>query len=143
MTLHFTRLSDSAREPSRAHPGDAGLDLYADESLVLGPGRRASVGTGIAIALPAGLGGLVLPRSGLAVRHGVTLVNSPGLIDSGYRGELRVPLLNTDRSESFAVEQGDRIAQLIVVAVTTLVPEESESLDDTVRAAGRFGSSGR
>ena len=142
MTLRFERLSHSARAPVRAHPGDAGLDLHADERLVLGPGERASVGTGIAIALPDGHAGLVLPRSGLAERHGLTLVNAPGLIDPGYRGELRVLLLNTDRREPFSMEPGARIAQLVVVAFASLDPVEEPLLDETARGSAGFGSSG-
>ena len=143
MTLRFERLSDSARAPVRAHPDDAGLDLHADERLELAPGERASVGTGIAIALPPGHAGLVLPRSGLAERHGLALVNAPGLIDPGYRGELRVLLLNTDRREPFAVAVGDRIAQLLVVAFASLEPSEQSVLEETLRGTGGFGSSGR
>src|SRR5204863_3650630 len=106
-------------------------------------GERASVGTGVAVALPPGTAGLVVPRSGLAARHGIALVNAPGIIDAGYRGELRVLLLNTDRAEPFAVAVGDRIAQLVVVNVEAPSLEESDDLDETVRGAGGFGSSGR
>ena len=143
MTLRFRRLSAAARPPAQAHDGDAGYDLHAAEAVTLEPGARASVGTGIAVAIPAGQAGLVLPRSGLADRHGVSVVNSPGLIDSGYRGEVRVLLLNTDLSEPFAVEPGDRIAQLVIVAVETPELEEVAALDETVRGAGGFGSTGR
>lgn len=143
MTLQFTRLSDEAREPSRAHDGDAGLDLYAVEPAAIGPGERASVGTGIALAIPDGWAGLVLPRSGLATRHGITLPNAPGLIDSGYRGEVRVLLLNTDAREPFEVAPGDRIAQLVLVRHESPELIEVESLEETVRGAGGFGSSGR
>lgn len=143
MTLRFARLSDEAREPTRAHDGDAGYDLYAVESATLGPGERASVGTGIAVAIPDGWAGLVLPRSGLAARHGITLPNAPGLIDSGYRGEVRVLLLNTDPQESFDVAPGDRIAQLLLVRHEVPELAEVESLDETVRGVGGFGSSGR
>jgi dUTP pyrophosphatase len=143
VTLRFKRLTDAARIPSRAHDGDAGLDLYAAESARIAPGERASVGTGIAVAIPDGHAGLVLPRSGLAARHGIALVNAPGLIDSGYRGEVRVLLLNTDGSDAFDIEVGDRIAQLLVAPI--VVPElaEADDLDQTVRGAGGFGSSGR
>jgi dUTP pyrophosphatase len=141
--IEFTRLTDAAVPPTRAHDGDAGLDLYAAEAAVLQPGERASVGTGIAVAIPAGHAGLVLPRSGTAARHGIALVNAPGLIDAGYRGELRVLLLNTDRSSAFEVAVGDRIAQLVVTPVALLAPVEVASLDETVRGAGGFGSSGR
>ena len=143
MTLRYTRLLPTAVSPARAHPEDAGLDLCAAEPAVLGPGERASVGTGIAVAIPEGRAGLVLPRSGLAARHGIALVNSPGLIDSGYRGEIRVLLLNTDRSEAFALEPGDRIAQLLVVRHEAPELAEVETLDLTVRGAGGFGSTGR
>ena len=142
MTLRFERLSETARAPVRAHADDAALDLHADERLVLGPGERASVSTGIAIALPDGHAGLVLPRSGLAERHGLTLVNAPGLIDPGYRGELRVLLLNTDRREPFSMEPGARIAQLVVVAFASLDPVEEPLLDETARGSAGFGSSG-
>jgi dUTP pyrophosphatase len=143
VTLRFSRLQDEAREPTRAHDGDAGYDLYAVESATLAPGERASVGTGIAVAIPEGWAGLVLPRSGLAARHGITIPNAPGLIDSGYRGEVRVLLLNTDRSEAFEVAPGDRIAQLLLVRHEAPAVLEVESLDETVRGAGGFGSSGR
>lgn len=132
--------------PSQAHDGDAGSDVYAVEGVTLGPGERAQVPTGIAIAIPEGCAGLLLPRSGLAHKHGITLTNTPGLIDSGYRGELRVLMLNTDRSESYTVEPGDRIAQLMVVPFVTPEWTEVESFDDevdqTVRGTGGFGSSG-
>lgn len=141
--MKFTRLSDAAVAPSRAHPGDAGYDLYAAEPLALHPGERGSVGTGIAVEIPDGWAGLVLPRSGLAARHGITLTNAPGLIDAGYRGELRVLLLNTDRSEPFEVEPGDRIAQLVLVRHEAPELEEVPSLEESVRGAGGFGSSGR
>jgi dUTP pyrophosphatase len=140
--LRFRRLSDSARPPARAHDGDAGYDLYADEPARLGPGERTSVGTGIAVAIPDGHAGLVLPRSGLAARHGISVVNAPGLIDSGYRGELRVLLLNTDREHTFEVAPGDRIAQLMLVRVEGPSLEEAEELDETGRGAGGFGSTG-
>lgn len=143
MTLHFTRLSEDAREPSRAHDGDAGYDLYALEPATVEPGERLSVGTGIALAIPDGWAGLVLPRSGLAARHGITLPNAPGLIDAGYRGELRVLLLNTDAREPFEISPGDRIAQLVLVRHESPELIEVESLEETVRGAGGFGSSGR
>ena len=142
MTLRFTRLTDTAQPPAPAHAGDAGYDLRAAEAVVLGPGERASVGIGIAVAIPKGHAGLVLPRSGLAARHGIALVNSPGLIDSGYRGELRVLLLNTDARDAFEVRVGDRIAQLVVVAVASPELEEAEELEATARGAGGFGSTG-
>ena len=142
MRLRVTRISDAAVMPARAHRDDAGLDLYAAEAASLGPGERASVGTGIAVAIPEGRAGLVLPRSGLAARHGIALVNAPGLIDAGYRGELRVLLLNTDRSATFEISPGDRIAQLVIVRHETPEPEEVPSLEETARGAGGFGSTG-
>jgi dUTP pyrophosphatase len=141
--VRVTRLRANARLPARAHAGDAGLDLYAAEAARLEPGERTSVGTGIAIAIPVGHAGLVLPRSGLAARHGITLPNAPGLIDAGYRGELRVLLLNADPSEAFEVEPGDRIAQLLVTPFLDAEPVEVEALDETARGLAGFGSSGR
>jgi dUTP pyrophosphatase len=143
VTLRVRRLHPHAQLPTRAHEGDAGMDLHALEGCTLGPGERAMVPTGIAIELPEGHAGLVVPRSGLAARHGISVVNAPGLIDSGYRGELRVLLLNTDRSEPFAVEPGDRIAQLVVVRVEAEELEEVAELDETARGVGGFGSTGR
>jgi dUTP pyrophosphatase len=143
VTLAFKRLTDAARPPTRAHDGDAGFDLYAAEAARLEPGERGSVGTGIAVAIPDGHAGLVLPRSGLAARHGIALVNAPGLIDAGYRGEVRVLLLNTDTAEPFEVAPGDRIAQLMITPFAAPDLIELESLDETVRGAGGFGSSGR
>ena len=143
MSLKVRRLDAGARLPSRAYPGDAGLDLYALEESVLEPGARASVGTGIAVEIPDGQAGLVLPRSGLAARHGIALVNAPGLIDAGYRGEVRVLLLNTDRSETFIVQRGERIAQLVLVRIETPEVVEVRELAVTERGAGGFGSSGR
>ena len=142
MNLRIARLDERARLPTRAHDGDAGLDLYALEAAVLAPGERASVPTGIAVEIPPGLAGLVLPRSGLAARHGISVVNAPGLIDSGYRGEVRVLLLNTDREQPFELAAGDRIAQLVLVPVELPTPVEVGSLTDTARGAGGFGSSG-
>ncbi len=140
--LRLLRLDERAVLPRRAHPGDAGLDLCALDGGELAPGQRTSVCTGLAIALPAGHAGLVLPRSGLAARHGVTVVNAPGLIDEGYRGELQVLLLNTDRAHPFAWAAGDRIAQLVVTPVTAPRLVEVDTLDDTRRGTGGFGSSG-
>jgi dUTP pyrophosphatase len=140
--LRFTRLSAAAVAPLRAHDDDAGFDLCASEAAELGPGERASVPTGIALAIPEGQAGLVLPRSGLAVRHGITLVNAPGLIDSGYRGEVRVLLLNTDPAALFSVGVGDRIAQLLIVRHEAPGLVEVEDLGETARGAGGFGSTG-
>jgi dUTP pyrophosphatase len=140
--LFVRRLDERALLPSRAYPGDAGLDLYALEEATLAPGERASIGTGIAVEIPDGHAGLVLPRSGLAARHGIALVNAPGLIDSGYRGELRVLLLNTDRDEPFTVVRGERIAQLVLVRTETPDVIEVDELATSERGAGGFGSSG-
>jgi dUTP pyrophosphatase len=140
--LRFVKLSDKATMPTRAHDNDAGLDLYAAEAARLAPGARVSVGTGLAVAVPEGLAGLVLPRSGLALKHGVTLINSPGLIDPGYRGEVRVLLLNTDQTIDFHCTPGDRIAQLLLVPIATANPMQAEALDMSTRGAGGFGSSG-
>lgn len=141
--LPILKLKDEAILPSRAHPGDAGLDLYACEAAHIGPGERWSVGTGVGVEIPDGHAGLVLPRSGLARDHGISLVNAPGLIDSGYRGELRVLLLNTDPAETFRVEPGDRIAQLVLTPIATPAPVEAAELTESVRGRGGFGSSGR
>ena len=143
MTLRVARLDERARLPTRAHDGDAGLDLYALEDAALAPGERASVATGIAVEIPPGQAGLVLPRSGLAARHGISVVNAPGLIDAGYRGEVRVLLLNTDREQAFQIVAGARIAQLVLVRVELAAPVEVEILGATERGAGGFGSSGR
>jgi dUTP diphosphatase len=139
--LPVQRLRDDAVVPSQAYSGDAGLDLAACERVVIAPGERAVVGTGLAVAIPEGYAGLVMPRSGLAVRHGLGKVNSPGLIDSGYRGEVRVVLLNTDRREPFTVEPGMRIAQLVVVPVPGLEIVEVDELPASERGVRGFGSS--
>ena len=143
MRLAVRRLSAAATAPSRSYDGDAGLDLHAAEAATIEPGERASVGTGIAVELPEGYAGLVLPRSGLAARHGIALVNAPGLIDAGYRGELRILLLNTDRREPFSVTVGERIAQLVIVRAEPVVPVEVGELTVSERAERGFGSSGR
>ncbi|HEV2061105.1 MAG TPA: dUTP diphosphatase [Solirubrobacteraceae bacterium] len=140
--LRVRRLDPAATLPVRAHEDDAGYDLHALEPARLAPGERATIRTGIAIELPPGHGGLVVPRSGLAARHGIAIVNAPGLIDPGYRGELKVLLLNTDREAEFEVSVGDRIAQLVVVAVATPQVVEADALAATVRGEGGFGSSG-
>ncbi|MFL5831610.1 MAG: dUTP diphosphatase [Solirubrobacteraceae bacterium] len=140
--LRVRRLGPQAKLPTRAYPGDAGLDLYALETAVLEPGQRLSVPTGIAVEIPDGQAGLVLPRSGLAARFGIALVNAPGLIDAGYRGEVRVLLLNTDRDSSVTIDAGDRIAQLVLVRVETPEVLEVEALELSERGAGGFGSSG-
>ena len=141
MRLQVQRLRPDAVLPDRAYAGDAGLDLVACEPVTLGPGERAVVSTGLAVAIPPGHTGFVLPRSGLAVRHGIGKVNSPGLIDSGYRGELRVVLLNTDSRETFVVEAGMRIAQLVIVPVALPELEEVDELPGSERGERGFGSS--
>jgi dUTP pyrophosphatase len=140
--LRFIRLSERATLPTRAHDSDAGLDLYAAEAASVAPGGRVSVGTGLAVQIPEGLAGLVLPRSGLSLKHGIALVNSPGLIDPGYRGEVRVLLLNTDPTLAFRVAPGDRIAQLLLVPIAVASPLEADSLDTSTRGPAGFGSSG-
>jgi dUTP diphosphatase len=139
--LPIRRLRDDAVLPERAYAGDAGLDLAACERVELGPGERATVPTGLAVAIPEGFAGFVQPRSGVAARHGLTVVNSPGLVDSGYRGELRVVLLNTDAREPFVVEPGMRIAQLVVLPVPELELVEVEKLPESERGVRGFGSS--
>nr|WP_165064252.1 dUTP diphosphatase [Marisediminicola senii] len=128
--------------PSYSHPGDAGADLSSAEAVVLAPGERVTIGTGVSIALPNGYVGFVVPRSGLASRHGITIVNSPGTVDAGYRGELRVTLLNTDSSVPYSVAVGDRIAQLVVMPVTTVHFVEAKALPDSPRGESGFGSTG-
>lgn len=142
MILRVRRLHPAARIPTRAHPGDAGLDLHSIEEAELAPGERATVGTGIALELPEGHAGWVLPRSGLAARHGIGVVNAPGLIDAGYRGELSVVLINLDRETSFAIGVGMRIAQLVVSRVATPELLEVAELQASARGSGGFGSTG-
>lgn len=128
--------------PAYAHPGDAGADLRSTDEVLIQPGERVTVGTGVAIALPDGFAGFVVPRSGLAMKHGITIVNAPGTIDAGYRGELRVTLLNTDAREAYRVHAGDRIAQLILVPVARARFVPVDELPDSVRGTGGFGSTG-
>jgi dUTP pyrophosphatase len=139
--LSIQRLRAEAVVPTRAYAGDAGLDLASCERVELGPGERATVGTGLAVAIPDGYAGFVQPRSGLASRHGITIVNTPGLVDSGYRGELKVILLNTDANEAFVVEPGMRIAQLVVMQVPGIDPIEVDELPESERGVRGFGSS--
>jgi dUTP pyrophosphatase len=139
--LPFKRVDEKATLPVRAYPGDAGLDLAAVERVELAPGARALVGTGLAVAIPEGHAGFVHPRSGLAANHGITIVNAPGLVDSGYRGELKIILLNTDPEQTFVVEPGMRIAQLVVVPIATPQSVEMTELPDTDRGEKGFGSS--
>jgi dUTP pyrophosphatase len=141
--LPFAALHDAARLPTAAHEGDAGLDLRSVEACVLLPGERRLIPVGLAIEIPFGHAGLVIPRSGLAAKHGITILNAPGLVDAGYRGELRVALLNTDRDEPFVIDAGDRIAQIVIIAVPPVTPVLVESLSATARGVGGFGSSGR
>jgi dUTP pyrophosphatase len=139
--LPIQRLREDAVVPVRAYAGDAGLDLAACERVELRPGQRASVPTGLAVAIPGGYAGFVQPRSGLAAKHGITIVNTPGLVDSGYRGELKVILLNTDAHAPFVVEPGMRIAQLVLVEVPGVDPVEVDELPDSERGVRGFGSS--
>jgi dUTP diphosphatase len=140
--VRFTRLRADARVPERAYEGDAGLDLSACDRVELAPGARAVVGTGIAVAIPPGHAGFVVPRSGLAARRGLGQVNAPGLIDAGYRGELKVILVNTDRAEPFVVEPGMRIAQLVIFELPRVELVEVDDLPSSERGAGGLGSSG-
>jgi len=140
--LRVIRIRDDAVLPTRAHSGDAGLDLTACETVTIGAGERATVGTGLAVAIPDDHAGLVVPRSGLALRHGLSIVNAPGVIDAGYRGEVRVILLNTDREQAFTVEPGMRIAQLLLVPARAVEVVEVSELTETARGDGGFGSSG-
>ena len=142
LELRFKRLNADATLPRIARPGDAGLDLASAVDVVVGPGERAMVPTGVAVVVPEGHAGLVLPRSGLASREGLTLANSPGLIDAGYRGEVTCAVVNLDRERPVEIRRGDRIAQLVVVAVPAVEPVWVEELPASERGAGGFGSSG-
>lgn len=141
-TLNVKLLAAGARLPARSHPGDAGLDLFALEGCVLNAGSRVSVRTGIAVEIPDGQAGLVLPRSGMAARHGIALVNAPGLIDAGFRGEIRVLLLNTDQNQPHTIAAGDRIAQLVIIDVHAPAVTEVDALQPSPRGDGGFGSTG-
>lgn len=143
MDLPFRRLDPEAALPEQAHPGDAGLDLRSAIDIEVGPGERAMVPTGLAVAIPDGYAGLVLPRSGLASRHGLTMANAPGLIDAGYRGEVICAVVNLDRSEPVRIAKGDRIAQLVIVAVPVVAPISVDELPRSTRGDGGFGSTGR
>jgi dUTP pyrophosphatase len=142
MRLPFRRLRHGSALPAAQHPGDAGLDLRAAEAAKVAPGERAMIPTGVAVAIPEGHAGLVLPRSGLAARRGLTLANAPGLIDAGYRGEVIVAVVNLDREETVVIEPGDRIAQLVVIAVPEVEPGWVEELPSSTRGDGGFGSTG-
>lgn len=142
LSIQMVMLDPDLEPPSYAHPGDAGADLRARESVTLGPGERVLVPTGVALALPFGYVGLVHPRSGLATKHGITVVNAPGTVDAGYRGEIKVTLLNTDLHESMTFERGDRIAQLVIQRVEQAVFVQVDSLEDSARGTGGFGSTG-
>jgi len=143
MEILVHRLGPNAQLPARAHPGDAGLDLHAGEDVMLKPGERASVATGIAVAIPEGYAGFVVPRSGLAARHGIGVVNAPGLIDCGYRGEIRVLLVNLDQNEAVELRRGERIAQLVIQQVEQPELREVTELPQSARGEGGFGSTGR
>jgi dUTP pyrophosphatase len=140
--LPFQRLDPDASLPSAAHPGDAGLDLRSTVDLEVAPGERAMVPTGVAVAIPKGHAGLVLPRSGLASRLGLTLANAPGLIDAGYRGEVTCAVVNLDRDQPVKILRGDRIAQLVIVAIPAVAPGWVELLPESARGEGGFGSTG-
>jgi dUTP diphosphatase len=140
--IEVQRLDPGLPMPAYARDGDAGLDLYAAETVTLAPGARAAVGTGIAVAIPPGCAGFVLPRSGLALRHGLSLVNTPGLIDAGYRGEIRVILINHDRETPLTLARGDRIAQLVIQRIESATIIEVDKLSSTARGSGGFGSTG-
>jgi dUTP pyrophosphatase len=142
MELSFKRLRPEGELPAAHHPGDAGLDLRSAIDAVVGPGERAMVPTGIAVAIPDGHAGFVLPRSGLATRHGLTMANAPGLIDAGYRGEVICAVVNLDRSEPVTITTGDRIAQLVIVAVPAVTPRWADDLPASARGEGGFGSTG-
>ena len=142
MRLEFTRLDPTVSLPQQAHPGDAGLDLRANADAEIGPGERAMIPTGLAVAIPKGHAGLVLPRSGLASFQGLTLANAPGLIDSGYRGEITCSVVNLDRSQPVKIARGDRIAQLVIVALPSVEPEVVDELPPSERGEGGFGSTG-
>jgi dUTP diphosphatase len=142
MELPFRRLDPDVELPKRARAGDAGLDLAANADAVVGPGERALIPTGLAVAIPEGHAGLVLPRSGLASRQGLTLANAPGLIDAGYRGEVTIAVVNLDRGEPVEIRKGDRIAQLVIVPFAEAIPTEAEDLPASERAEGGFGSTG-
>ncbi len=142
LRVAFKRIDPGAELPTRAHPGDAGLDLRSTVDVLVEPGRRSMVPTGLAVAIPEGFAGLVLPRSGLASRRGLTMANSPGLIDSGYRGEIVCAVVNLDRESSVAISRGDRIAQLVVIPIAEVEPMEVEELPASGRGRGGFGSTG-
>jgi dUTP pyrophosphatase len=142
MEVPFRRLDPEAVLPTAQHPGDAGLDLRANADVEVLPGARAMVPTGVAVAIPPGHAGLVLPRSGLASKRGLTLANAPGLIDAGYRGEVIVAAVNLDRSDAVKIARGDRIAQLVIVAVPEVEPVWAERLSGSARGDGGFGSTG-
>jgi dUTP pyrophosphatase len=141
--IQIKLLDEGLAMPRYQHEGDAGLDLPSRVDRVLAPGERAMIPTGIAVAIPRGYAGFVLPRSGLASRHGIALVNSPGLVDSGYRGEMAIIMINTDKTESFQIKRGDRIAQLVIQKVVEATTVQVSELDATSRGAGGFGSTGK
>ena len=141
--IAWLRMHDDARVPTQAHADDAGFDLYATEAIALAPGQREAIGCGFGIALPDGLAALVLPRSGLALKAGLTVLNAPGLIDAGYRGEVKVILINHDPSATHAIAVGDRIAQLVITALPSVTFAEHDHLAESTRGTGGFGSTGQ
>jgi dUTP pyrophosphatase len=141
--IQIKLLDNDLPMPRYSHEGDAGLDLPSRIDFVLEPGERAMIPTGIAVAIPRGYAGFVLPRSGLAARHGIALVNAPGLVDAGYRGEMAIVMINTDKHESFQIKRGDRIAQLVIQKVVEATTVQVSELDSTSRGDGGFGSTGR
>jgi len=141
--IQIKLLDEGLTVPRYQHDGDAGLDLPSRIDFALEPGARAMIPTGIAVAIPKGYAGFVLPRSGLASRHGISLVNSPGLVDAGYRGEMAIVMINTDKHETFHIKRGDRIAQLVIQRVENVTLTTVDELDDTSRGAGGFGSTGK
>lgn len=142
ISINIKRLDKELPLPEYAHDGDAGCDLFSAVDAVFEPGERALIPTGIAVSIPKGYGGFVQPRSGLAIKHGISLVNTPGLIDSAYRGEIKVIVINTDRKEPFHIKRGDKIAQFVIQKVEEVSFEEVDELDETVRGDGGFGSTG-
>lgn len=142
MTVQLKMLDDGLTPPSYAHPGDAGADLRSRIDVVLAPGERRLVPTGVAIALPNGYAAFIHPRSGLATKHGLSIVNAPGTVDAGYRGEISVTLINTDRTEPISLQRGDRIAQMVIQRVETAAFDVVDELPTSVRGTGGFGSTG-
>ena len=143
LDLRIQRVDEGLDAPAHAKPGDAGMDLRSAVDITIGPGQRCMIPCGLRMAIPEGFAGLVIPRSGLAAWHGITIVNAPGLIDSGYRGDIQVILLNTDAEDAFTINKGDRIAQLVIIQVPEVHIIDTDALDETSRGDAGFGSSGR